>query len=263
VRQRVFDVLAVASGKGGVGKSTVAVNLALALRDRGTRVGVLDADLHGPNIPRMLNLTRRRDADGITLWTNPASRDAARPAAIDRYGIKVMSTQLLMGEHQAFATEATFGGMLLRRFIEVVDWGDTDLLVVDLPPGTGDVIQQLAGIGTIAGALVVVTPQDVAHLDARKVLTLLHDRGVRLLGGIENMASLACPHCAETIELFPPTPHERSIWAEGVEQLGSIPFDIALARADQRGVPVVESEPASEPARAFASLAARVAGLLD
>jgi ATP-binding protein involved in chromosome partitioning len=259
VRQRVPDVVAVASGKGGVGKSTVAVNLALALRDRDVAVGLLDADLHGPDVPRMLNLTRRRDAASVLLWSNPAAGGPAPAAPLDVLGIRVMSTQLLMGEAQAFAPEATFGGLLLKRFLHDLDWGDTELLIVDLPPGTGDVLQQLAGLTSIAGALIVVTPQDVAHLDARKVVALLATRGIRILGGVENMAPLACPHCQGSVELFPPTDPERAIWGGDVERLVSIPFDAALARADRRGRPVVDAEPDSAPATAFAHLARRVA----
>jgi len=260
VRQHVPDVVAVASGKGGVGKSTVTVNLALALRDRGVRTGILDADLHGPDIPRMLNLTRHKEARSITLWTNPKVAGAAdRPKPIERYGVRVVSTQLLLGERQAFAPEAGFGGMLLKRFLDDVDWGDTQLLVVDLPPGTGDVLQQLAGLRALAGALVVVTPQDVAHLDARKVVSLLESRSIPVIGGVENMAPMLCPHCGDPVELFPPTDPSRTIWNDGVARLAAIPFDPALGRAEQRGVPVVEGEPDSAPARAFAALADTVA----
>ena len=249
------DVLAVASGKGGVGKSTVSVNLALALRDRGMRIGLIDADLHGPDIPRMLNLTRRVESRSIALW----SKKKTRVAPYERLGIKVMSSQFLLGESQAFATEAGFGGMLLKRFLDNVDWGDTQVLVVDLPPGTGDVLQQIASLRAIAGVVIVVTPQDVAHLDAKKLLSLLGDRRMPVLGGVENMAGMRCPHCDEVIDLFPPTPPDRSIWAMGLQQLASIPFDPALGRADALGVPVVANEPDSVPARAFAELAESVA----
>ena len=252
------QLVAVASGKGGVGKSTVSVNLAMALRDRGRRVGLIDADLHGPDIPRMLNLTRRVDSSGITLWSSSHRRGRARIEPIERLGIRVMSTQFLLGESQAFATDAGFGGMLLKRFLSDVDWGDADLLLVDLPPGTGDVLQQIAATRSIEGAIVVVTPQDVAHLDAKKLLSLFRDRGVPLLGGVENMAPMRCPHCGDAIDLFPPTPPERSIWGTGVPRLASIPFDAALGRADLRGVPVVVSDPDSAPALAFADLSASV-----
>ena len=252
------QLVVVASGKGGVGKSTVTVNLAMALRDRGRRVGLIDADLHGPDIPRMLNLTRRVDSSGITLWAHPGRRRRARIEPYERLGIRVMSTQFLLGEGQDFATDAGFGGMLLKRFVTEVDWGDADLLLVDLPPGTGDVLQQIAATRVVDGAIVVVTPQDVAHLDAKKLVSLLRRRGIPLLGGVENMAPMACPHCGEPIDLFPPTPDERSIWATGVARLASIPFDAALGRADHRGVPVVVSDPDAAPAVAFAELAVTI-----
>jgi ATP-binding protein involved in chromosome partitioning len=118
--------------------------------------------------------------------------------------------------------------MLLKRFVDIVDWGDAQVLVVDLPPGTGDMIQHLASIRAVAGALLVVTPQDVAHLDARKLVALLRQRGVPILGGVENMAGMRCPHCSDTIELFPPTAPDRTIWRDGVERLASIPFVPAL-----------------------------------
>ena len=257
------EIVAVASGKGGVGKSTVAVNLAVALQRLGVATGLVDLDLHGPDIPRMLNLTRRRDSTGITLWTNPKRGKADRLEPVTRFGVRVMSTQLLLGEAQAFAPEAGFGGMLVRRFLERVDWGDARILVVDLPPGTGDVLQQLAAVRPIAGAVVVVTPQDVAHLDARKLLALLRDRGIEVFGGVENMGPVRCPDCDATIDLFPATPEERTIWHAGVTRLASIPFDAALGRADQRGVPVVEGEPDSAPARALTDLARQVRELIE
>jgi ATP-binding protein involved in chromosome partitioning len=242
VRQHVPDVVAVASGKGGVGKTTVAVNLSLALRDRGVRIGLVDADLHGPDVPRMLGLTRRRDTEGVMLWSNPKVSSGARPLPLEHDGIKLVSAQLLMGEAQPFAPDAGFARMLLRRFLDEVDWGDVQVLVVDLPPGTGDMIQHLASLRAVAGALVVVTPQDVAHLDARKLVALLRQRGVPILGGVENMAGMRCPHCDDTIELFPPTTPERTIWHDGVERLASIPFVPTLDASAFAGLAEIVAE---------------------
>src|SRR5215218_5083002 len=208
-------VIAVASGKGGVGKSTVSLNLALALVERGSSVGVLDADFYGPDIPLMVNLKRtiplKRWMLGRSLDREPLSLEP-----VERYGLKLMSVGFLIGEDQALAMPAQLLHGALRQLLVDVEWGDLDVLVIDLPPGTADLQQQLFGHVELAGALIVVGPQDVAHLDGRKVLDMLSAAGVRVLGGVENMAGLVCPHCGERVEVFPPAPEERTLWAAGV-----------------------------------------------
>jgi ATP-binding protein involved in chromosome partitioning len=251
--------VAVASGKGGVGKSTVALNLALALAARDLRVGVLDADLYGPDIPLMVNLTRKEQLRRWDLWR----RGGTRLEPVERFGLKIMSAGFLLAETQALAMPAPMLGGVLRQVVHDVDWGELDVLLVDLPPGTADVQQQLLDVLELAGALVVVGPQDVAHLDARKLLDFLRAADVRVLGGIENMSGLACPHCGEAIEVFPRVAHDRSVWAAGVEQLGRIPLDPAVATAGDRGRPVVLAEPEGAVARAFTDVAARVVAALD
>ena len=251
------QVVAVASGKGGVGKSTVSVNLAIGLHRSGLRVGLIDADLYGPDIPRMLNLTRRQPSASLMLWSRPGGT-MSRPEPIERFGVKVMSTQFLLGEEQAFSPPADLGNMLFRRFLDFVDWGDTEVLVVDLPPGTSDLQQQLVAIPDLAGVVVVVTPQDVAHLDAKKVLSMLESAGVRVLGGVENMSALRCPCCNTSIDLFPATPEERTIWASGVPRLVRIPFSSALAESDQAGVPILVDRPTSDVGLLFDDLAEKV-----
>lgn len=211
-------VLGIASGKGGVGKSTIAVFLSVALARSGSRVGILDADLYGPDVPRMLGLSRTAPAQHITVWKQGAGR---RPRPVERHGLKVWSTQFLMSEDQAFTATSGLAGLLLERAFATVDWGELDWLVVDLPPGTADVQQQLSGYG-LQAALVVVTPQDVAHLDAKKVLKMFRDNDVTIVGGVENMASVACPGCGTELEIFPRTPYERTIWSDGVTMLVSI-----------------------------------------
>ena len=249
--------VAVTSGKGGVGKSTIALNLALALAAEGRSVGILDADFYGPDIPLMVNLKRTRELDRWLLGRRPGSR-SLRLEPVERFGIRIMSVGFLLGETQALTMGAPLVGAALRQLVADVDWGELDYLVVDLPPGTADLQQQLLELMELSGALVIVGPQDVAHLDAKRVLAQLRDAGVRVLGGVENMAQLACPHCGERITVFPPVPPERAIWAEGVTALASIPLHPAVAAAGDAGAPLVAAEPESEQAEAFRALARRL-----
>ena len=246
-------IVAVLSGKGGVGKTTVSVGLALALRDRGQRVGLLDADLYGPDVPRFMGLTRTVEARNLTLWTRSGSRP---PEPLERFGIRVWSSQFLVSEDQSLTLEAPLAGLLLDRAFGRVNWGDLDWLVVDLPPGTADLQQRLGSLG-VGAAIITVTPQDVSHLDARKVLTMLKERSIRVLGGVENMAAMTCPHCSEAVELYRPTRPDRTIWAAGVEKLVSLPFDAVLAERAEEGRPLVAGD-GDAVSGAFATLAGRV-----
>ncbi|HEY1365620.1 MAG TPA: P-loop NTPase [Gaiellaceae bacterium] len=249
------SVVAVASGKGGVGKSTISLNLALALRGSGAAVGLLDADVYGPDIPLMVNLKRSVPLRTWDLWR----RDGLRLEPVERYGLRIMSVGFLLAEGQALTMPAPLLDGVLRQLLLDVDWGELDYLIVDLPPGTADVQQRLLAVVELAGAIVVVSPQDVAHLDARKVLDLLQSGGVRVLGGVENMSGFECPHCGSRIDVFPTVPDERSIWSDGVERLGAIPLDPMLARAGDAGRPLVATAPDSASAAAFRALAAAVA----
>ncbi len=219
-------VVAVGSGKGGVGKSTVTLNLAFALHRRGWNVGLLDADLYGPDIPLMLNLKREQEAKRWDFWRG----GDIRLEPLEQEGLQVMSVGFLLAERQALTFAAPLLGAALRQLVEHVDWRDLDVLLIDLPPGTADLQQQLLGVVALAGAVVVVGPQDVAHLDARKFVDFLHGADVRVLGGVENMAALLCPHCGERIEVFPPAAANRAIWSDGVPLLGRIPLDPELDR---------------------------------
>jgi ATP-binding protein involved in chromosome partitioning len=253
--------VAVASGKGGVGKSTVSLNLAAALTERGSRVGLLDADLYGPDIPRMIGLGRTKDARYLDLWRAPGQR-GAQVEPLEKFGIRIMSAGFLVGEGQSLSLQAGLIDLLLVRLTQGVDWGPLDYLIVDLPPGTADLQQQLMARLDLAGAIVVVTPQDVAHLDARKVLDLCRRADVRILGGIENMDGLVCPGCSERIDVFPRVAAHRSIWSQGVERLGAVPLDPAVAASGDRGVPIVLSDPGSPQADAFENLADRISSVL-
>jgi ATP-binding protein involved in chromosome partitioning len=217
------QVIAVGSGKGGVGKSSVVVGLGKALSARGRKVGILDADLYGPDIPLMFGVTRTVPTKHITVWRAPGSGGAdITPLDVD--GLRVMSLQFLMSERQAFAPEGPLASLMIGRLCGDIAWGDLDYLVVDLPPGTGDVCQAVVKTLSISAAVVVVTPQDVAHLDTRKFLDFLAQRHVRVLGGVENMNTVACPHCSHEFQLFPPAAAQRTIWDDGVTKLVSIPF---------------------------------------
>jgi len=240
-------VIAIGSGKGGVGKSTVTVQLALALTRHGLRVGVLDADLYGPDIPLMLGITREERARQWQLWRHAG----VTLEPLERHGVAIMSVGLLIGEGQALTMAAPLLTAALRQLVHDVDWGDRDVLLVDLPPGTADLQQQLLGVVALDAAVVVVGPQDVTHLDARKFVDFLRDAKVRILGGIENMSGLVCPHCGERVDVFAPVEQQRSIWAQGVERLGNVPLDPALA-----------ASPAT-PMGAFDSIATRFMVELD
>jgi ATP-binding protein involved in chromosome partitioning len=237
--------IAVASGKGGVGKSTVTLNLALALA-RDERVGILDADLYGPDIPAMLGLTRQRDAKRWTLW----SEDSKRLRPIEERGLELMSSAFLLGERQVMPWSSMTLPFVLRQLAGDVEWGELDYLLVDLPPGTADLQDEVFRTLPLDGVLLVVGPQDVAHLDAKKVVTLLRDAHVRLLGAVENMSGFVCPHCGERHDVFPRVVEERSLWADGVERLAQIPLDPSLARMN--GVPPAFAELAQTLARRLA-----------
>ena len=228
----IGQVVAVASGKGGVGKSTVAVGLARGLRARGQRVGILDADLYGPDVPMLLGVTRTAPATHVTVWQAPGL-GAPRTTPLELEGMAVMSLQFLVAERQAFAVAGPIAGLMIGRMCGGVAWGDLDYLVVDLPPGTGDVSQAVVQSISVGAAIVVVTPQDVAHLDTRKLLDFLAGRDVRVLGGVENMCTVTCPCCEHEFPLFTPAREDRTIWDDGVPRLARLPFD--QARYGSRG----------------------------
>jgi ATP-binding protein involved in chromosome partitioning len=219
-------IVAVGSGKGGVGKSSVVVGLGRSLSGRGARVGILDADLYGPDIPLMFGVTRTAPAAHLTLWEAPGSR-AAKLAPLQVDGLSVMSLQLLISERQAFATAGSLASMLVSRLCTGIDWGDLDFLLVDLPPGTGDITQTVVQELALSAAIVVVTPQEVAHLDTKKLLQFFALRHVRVLGGVENMSGVSCPHCQHEFSLFRAAPESRTIWDDGIVRLATLPFDEA------------------------------------
>lgn len=255
-------IIAVSSGKGGVGKTTVSLNLALALAETGAQVGILDADMFGPDIPLMMNLTRKVSAKSWELVRNP-ELGAQVIEPFEQYGLKVFSSAFIIGESHALTWNSAFIDMLLDQFRNVVHWGELDYLIVDLPPGTADLQQKVARSFDLSGALMVVTPQDVAHLDAKKVISMYRDSGTRLLGGVENMAGLSCPHCEGEIEVLPRVREERSIWAMGIDRLGVIPLDPAIGASGNAGAPTMLGSKDSAAAWAFRAIADRIASLVS
>ncbi|HKO24577.1 MAG TPA: P-loop NTPase [Chloroflexota bacterium] len=250
--------VAVGSGKGGVGKSTITVNLALALVEGGAAVGVLDADVYGPNIPLMVGLTRKEWTGDWTLARNPALGKLPLLPPIERYGLKIMSAGFILAEDQPMLLSARTVRLLMRQLMQQVDWGTLDYLIIDLPPGTGDIQQNLLQELALSGAVLVVTPQDVAHLDAKKALQQYRQAEVPLLGAVENMSGFRCPHCAQPVEIFARVPDARAIWAVGVEKLGVEPLDPAMSQAGDRGCPVLLAQTDSPQALAFRRVAQRV-----
>ena len=248
-------VIAIASGKGGVGKSTVAVNLAIALAEAGHATGLLDADIYGPDIPRMLGLTRRVPAKSLDIWKSPGRGPAPEP--LELHGVKVVSTQFFVGEAQPVAFTMSLAQLFLTRVLGFA-WGPLDYLVVDLPPGTADLQQAFARQLGLSGVVVVVTPQDIAHLDARKAISMYRDASIPILGGVENMAGLVCPDCGTTIDVFATTDPERAIWADGIRRLARLPLLPAVAQQAESGRPAIIADPDGEMAAGIREVAAAI-----
>jgi ATP-binding protein involved in chromosome partitioning len=240
--------IAVASGKGGVGKSTVAANLALALRRMGSRVGLLDADIYGPSQQLMMGCTDK-----------PMVSPEEKILPVDGHGVKVMSLGFLMDADTPVIWRGPMVMKALQQFIEDVDWGTLDYLIVDLPPGTGDAQLTITQQVPLDGAVIVTTPQDVALIDARKGLAMFRKVNVPVLGVIENMSSFVCPHCGTTSEIFKHGGGRRTAEQLGVPFLGEIPIDPAIVAGGDAGTPIVVSHPSSAAAEAFVAVAAEVA----
>jgi ATP-binding protein involved in chromosome partitioning len=253
----VKKVLAVASGKGGVGKTTVTVNLALALAMDGARVGIFDADIYGPNVPLMLGVRRTAPARGMAPIGRADNTPYIEP--LERYGLRVMSIGLLVGETEAVMPDPMFIGLLVTRTLRDVVWGELDYLLVDLPPGTGEPQNTLLKTVQVDGAVVVTTPQDLSLLDAGRSLGLFRKAGVPLVGVVENMSYLICPTCGDRIEVFHRSERAWAVEDEELELLGRVPMDIDISRGIDAGHPLLEAAPETGEAHVFRDIARRVA----
>jgi len=246
----VKAILAVASGKGGVGKSTTSVNLALGLRSLGLRVGLLDADIYGPSIPRLMGITDRPDIKDDRI------------VPVDKYGLKVMSMGMMMDEESPVIWRGPMIVSALMQMVREVEWGTLDVLVIDMPPGTGDAQLTLAQQVPLTGAVIVSTPQDLALIDARKGLKMFKNVDVPILGIIENMSTFICPHCGESSDIFGHGGAKDEAAKLGVMFLGEIPLHMDIRHFSDEGTPVVVAEPDGVHAKIYKTIAMKVAALM-
>jgi len=240
----VKHIVAVASGKGGVGKSTVSSNLAVALAGMGLKIGLLDADIYGPSQPRMMGTLKR-----------PQSVGDRGMAPVEKHGVKLMSMGLMMREDEAVIWRGPMLMGALQQMLNQVEWGQLDVLVIDLPPGTGDVQLTLSQKTAITGAVVVSTPQDIALLDARKALDMFRKTGTTVLGIIENMSTHVCTECGHEEHIFGHGGASAEAAKLNVPLLGEVPLDMEIRLAGDKGAPIVVAAPDSAQAKAFKDIA--------
>src|SRR5215467_10799181 len=243
----VGAIIAVASGKGGVGKSTTAVNLALGLRDLGLTVGMLDADIYGPSVPKLLAIRGR-----------PRMLGGNKLEPMDGYGLKVMSIGFLVEEETPMIWRGPMVISALTQMLREVEWGTLDVMVVDMPPGTGDAQLTMAQQVPLKGAIIVSTPQDLALIDARRGIAMFNRVNVPVLGLVENMSYFLCPKCGERSDIFGHGGAQHEAERQGVPFLGAVPLHMDIRETSDAGRPVVATDPDGPHAQAFRAIAARV-----
>jgi ATP-binding protein involved in chromosome partitioning len=243
----VKNIIAIGSGKGGVGKTTVTVNLAVALARSGAAVGLLDADIYGPNVPLMMGIVGRPHAIDNRIQT------------LSNYGVRVMSMGFLTEDDTPLIWRGPMLHSVIQQFIRQVDWGELDYLLIDLPPGTGDVQLSLTQTVPLTGAIVISTPQDVALQDARKAILMFRQVRVEVLGIVENMSYFQCPKCGERTPIFSHGGGETTAMKYGVPFLGEVPLNVSLREGGDAGKPIMATAPDSPVAQAFLQIAEKVA----
>jgi len=248
----IKNTIAVASGKGGVGKSTVAVNLAMALAKSGAKVGILDTDVFGPSLPLMMGLHEPMQAT-----------DKERLVPHEKYGIKLVSVGFMLDEETPLIWRGPLVMQLIKQFLTGVDYGELDYLIIDLPPGTGDVQLTLVQTIPLTCAVIVTTPQDVALIDARRAITMFNEVKVPVVGIIENMSFFVCPHCNGTSEIFSHGGGKKTSERYNVPLIGKLPIEMAIREGGDSGVPLVESAPDSAQAQTFMEIACKVASAIS
>lgn len=242
-------IIGIASGKGGVGKSTVAVNLAVCLAKTGRKVGFLDADVHGPSAPLLFGLEGKHPQ---------ADQKTGRPLPLEAHGVRVMSMGFFVDRDNAVIWRGPIVGNFIRQLLTDVDWGDLDDLIIDFPPGTGDAQLTISQTLTMTGCLVVTTPNDLALIDALKAIAMFRKVEVPIWGVVENMAFFVCPHCDQSTDIFGRGLVDKAAREQGVPVLGRIPLDPEVVSESDRGVPVVISRPDCAAAQAYRDIALRL-----
>ncbi|RCK21811.1 lipoprotein [Thalassospira profundimaris] len=251
----VRSIVTVASGKGGVGKSTTSVNLALSLVAKGLKVGLLDADIYGPSLPRMMGLRAAKPT--------PSSEHQGKMIPPSAFGIRIMSIGFMVDEEQPVIWRGPMAMGALEQLLRDTDWGDIDVLVVDMPPGTGDIQLSMAQRVPVTGAVIVSTPQDIALLDAKKGLNMFRKVNVPVFGLIENMSYYKCPECGHVDHVFDHGGARKAADELGVPFLGEIPLDLKIRLGADEGKPIVQTEADGEHAKAYGAIAQKIAAAIE